>query len=88
MATDTRYAPCTCVGPKHVHLDDRDDLRRYLDSDDRVEGVELVLECDELPSTFDNALQAERWLWAHDMEDEIERAHEWDLEHFGRRGRI
>lgn len=90
MATTTRYALCRDCGESdrlHVHLEDRDDLRRYLDSAYRVDDVEVILASEWVPD-FDDAVQAENWLAHHDLEDEIEREHEWFLEHHGRGGRI
>lgn len=90
MATQARYAPCDDCGQDdhpHVHLDDIVELRVFLDSPARIDGMPLALATGLVPD-FDNAHQADDWLWAHDLEDEIERAHEWDLEHHGRGGRI
>lgn len=86
MATSTRYARCTCSDTEHIHLLNRSELRAFCDSPDRVDGVPVWVD-GEAPD-FDDAAEAEHWLWAHDLEDQIELAHEWDLEHFGRGGRI
>ena len=81
--------PCSCCDTPGYHFDTLDQLRDWLSSPYREEGVPLdVTEFGTVGGAWDDAAEASEWLESYDRETEREVMRDWILEHSGARGRI